>query len=359
MSCCVAAGWLCRFLFKTARSIQNSKFKIPVNFRAELTPKPFTVKMQHTDNLLLVGSCFTEQIGRKLAAHKFAVLENPNGILFNPVSIAKAVVSYAVEKKYAADELFFFNELWASREHHTKFSSPEKADALQKINDSQSNAIEFLKKADWLLVTLGSAFLYEWKEIDDAGGYENVAANCHKIPTDKFNRRLADADEMIPLLSRMREAVKRVNSGIKIIYTISPVRHLREGFVDNNRSKAELIRAVHALTNDKDVFYFPAYELVIDDLRDYRFFAEDLVHPNYAATDYVWEKFAAAVIDGSARKLMSEINELNAAVAHRPFNPASTAHKKFIAINLEKANTLQRKYAYLDLADIIRFLSQK
>ncbi len=319
-----------------------------MQFRSEFTPKPFSIKMKHTDKLLLVGSCFTEQIGKKLAAHKFEVLENPNGILFNPMSIAKAVMSFARQKLYVEDELFYHNELWASREHHTQFSNIEKNEALAGINKSQQSAIDFIKTADWILLTLGSAFVYEWKDIVAINNYENVAANCHKIPTDKFNRRLTEPEEIKTILQKMEKAVQSINPSVKFIYTISPVRHLREGFVENNRSKAALVQAVHSLTNNTNVFYFPAYELVIDDLRDYRFFAEDLVHPNYAATNYVWEKFVPTVIDEPSQNLMVEINEINAAMNHKAFNPTSEAHKKFLRINLEKIVKMQENYSYIN-----------
>ena len=330
-----------------------------MQFRSEFTPKPFSAKINHTDKLLLVGSCFTEQIGKKLDAHKFDVLENPNGILFNPISISKALNSYVKEKIYTEDELFYHNELWASREHHTRFSDIDKASTLKKINDEQQLAIQFIKKADWILLTLGSAFVYEWKNMDDEGDYKNVAANCHKIPTDKFNRRLLDTTEIIKLLQNMQEAVYSINPSAKFIYTISPVRHLREGFIENNRSKATLIQAVHTLTNDKNVFYFPAYELIIDDLRDYRFFAEDLVHPNHAATNYVWEKFLPAVMTLSTQEVMKEINEINAAKNHKPFNENSSAHFSFKLKYLHKAKVLQAAYQYLNMEEEIIYFTKK
>lgn len=326
-----------------------------MKFRSEFTPKPFSIKMQYTDKLLLVGSCFTEQIGKKLAAHKFDVLENPNGILFNPISIAKAVMSYANAKMFTEEELFYYNELWASREHHTQFSDMEKAIVLKGINKSQQQAIDFIKNASWILLTLGSAFVYEWKDIAATDNYENVAANCHKIPTDKFNRRLTESEEIKMVLQKMEVAVRAINPSVKFIYTISPVRHLREGFIENNRSKASLIQAVHSLTNDSNVFYFPAYELVIDDLRDYRFFAEDLVHPNYAATNYVWEKFVPTVIDEASQQLMVEINEINAAKNHKPFNENSAVHKAFKLKYLTKTMLMQQKYEYMNLTGEIQY----
>ncbi len=326
-----------------------------MNFRSEFIPKSFSIKLKHSDKLLLIGSCFTEQIGKKLSAHKFEVLENPNGILFNPISISKALTGYAINRNYLEEELFYYNELWASRDHHSHFSNIDKATALQNINASQQVAHTFLKDADWILITLGSAFVYEWKDILPNKNYDNVAANCHKIPTDKFNRRLTEAHEIIDCLQTMMAEVKIINPKVKFIYTISPVRHLREGFIENNRSKATLIQAVHSLVNEENIFYFPAYELVIDDLRDYRFFSEDFVHPNYTATNYVWEKLISSSIDDDAQKLMTAINEINAAKNHKPSNPASEAHKTFLNTYLHKTLQLQKKYPYINFEEELKY----
>lgn len=278
------------------------------------------------------------------------MLENPNGILFNPASIAKSICSYATGKVYTEKDLLYYNELWGSWDHHTKFSNTDKALALTQINNSQAKANDYIKTADWILLTLGSAFVYERLELEADNDYSNVAANCHKIPADKFHRRLLDTSEIISLLLKTWESVKKINPTAKFIYTISPVRHLREGFIENNRSKAALINAVHALVNTEDIFYFPAYELIIDDLRDYRFFAEDLAHPNYAATNYVWEKFVPAAVDEASQLLMKEINEINAATSHKAFNPSSEAHKKFLLNNLEKVRSLNKRFPYIDFS---------
>jgi len=322
-----------------------------MNFRLEFTPKNFATKLRHTDKLFLAGSCFTEQIGSKLAAHKFRIIDNPNGILFNPVSIAKSIISYIENKQYSEADLFYQNELWGSWEHHTRFSALTVADALSKINTSQTAANEFLKNADWLLLTLGSAFVYELEN-------GQVVANCHKVATDKFTKRLLSPEEVISTLDTLIHRIKNFNSDLKVIFTISPVRHLRDGFVENNRSKATLIHAVHHMVDKFDgLFYFPAYELIIDDLRDYRFFAEDMVHPNYAATNYVWEKFVAACIDEPSQQLMRDINIINAAMQHKPFNPDSEAHKSFLKTNLKKINQLQNQFDYLDFGKEVAFFS--
>ena len=320
-----------------------------MDFHLEFTPKPFDTKINHQHNLLLIGSCFTEQIGTKLANHKFSMLDNPNGILFNPISITKSISSYIDNKQYTAADLFYQNECWNSWEHHSRFSNPDAEKCLSDINESQTRAHGFLKKADWLLITLGSAFVYELEN-------NTVVANCHKVPTDKFNKKLLQVDEVITALRNMIEKAIAFNPGLKIIFTISPVRHLRDGFVENNRSKATLIHAVHQLLRDY-VSYFPAYELVIDDLRDYRFFAEDMVHPNYTATNYVWEKFIATCIDEPSQQLMKEIAVIVAAKNHKAFNPSSEQHKKFLQTNLEKVKKLQSQFAYIDFAAEEKFFN--
>ena len=325
-----------------------------MDFHAEFFPKSFSLKINHRNKLLLVGSCFTEQIGNKLSQHKFSVLENPNGILFNPVSISNAVISYCNGKTYKDEDLFYYNELWGSWQHHTKFSNIDKTKALEAINTSQQKANDFVREADWILLTLGSAFVYEDKSIAIQRGYENVVANCHKVPADKFNRRLLEIHEIRSLLLETIKAVKHVNPAANFIFTISPVRHLREGFIENNRSKSALIQAVHSLVNDVDVFYFPAYELIIDDLRDYRFYAEDMVHPNYAATNYVWEKFIATCIDEPSQQLMKEIGVVVAAKNHKPFNPQSGQHQKFLQANIEKLQYIQSRFPYINFEEELR-----
>ena len=325
-----------------------------MDFHAEFFPTAFSKKIKHTDKFLLVGSCFTEQIGIKMAAHKFNVLENPNGILFNPVSISQAVTSYAAGRLYESNDLFYYNELWGSWQHHTKFSNIEKDKALLFINNSQKKANLFVHEADWILLTLGSAFVYESTAPDN----KRVVANCHKVPDDKFYRRLMEVQEVKNVLSDMMDTVKAINPAVKFIFTISPVRHLREGFIENNRSKATLIQAVHALTDNEQVFYFPAYELVIDDLRDYRFYAEDMVHPNYAATNYVWEKFVGSCIEAASQQLMKEIAVVVAAKNHKAFNPASQQHKKFLSGNIERIRQLLKSYPYIDFGEELHFFEQ-
>jgi hypothetical protein len=322
-----------------------------MDFHLEFSPKPFASLINHQHKLLLIGSCFTENIGAKLKQHKFSVLENPNGILFNPISISKSLISYIENRQYTKDDLFYENESWNSWQHHSRFSHPDQNECLRLINQSQKDANSFLKDTDWVLITLGSAFVYELATTE-------VVANCHKVPTDKFNKRLLRIDEIVAALNNTIQRLQEFNSKVKIIFTISPVRHLRDGFIENNRSKAVLIQAVHRLADQSEkIFYFPAYELVIDDLRDYRFYAEDMVHPNYAATNYVWDKFVTTCIDEPSQQLMKEINVINAAKNHKPFNPTSAQHKRFLQTNLEKLNKLRRDHPYINFSDEVNFFS--
>jgi hypothetical protein len=320
-----------------------------MKFHYEFDIKPLAKPINHQHKLLLVGSCFTENIGEKLCKHKFKVLENPNGILFNPVSVAEAVINIVENKQYTAEDLFHHNEAWHSWQHHSRFSGLSVEDALHKIDTSTAEAHAYIKKADYLLVTLGSAWIYTLTDKAANAKVGTVAANNHKAPADWFERRLMDIGQVITVLGTMLDRLGAINPNINVIFTISPVRHLREGVVDNNRSKAVLITAVHHLIDKlSKLYYFPAYELVIDDLRDYRFYAEDLVHPNYHATQYVWEKFVNACMNEDTKKLMEEIALINLAFNHKAFNPTSEQHKKFMASYLEKTKLLQQQYGYLD-----------
>jgi hypothetical protein len=327
-----------------------------MDFHLEFSPGPFAQKINHQHKLLLMGSCFTENMGDKLAAHKFSVLQNPNGILFNPVSVKEAIENYMADKVMDESDLFYLNESYHSWQHHSRFSGITKEDALQKINASTNAAHHYLKECHFIVITLGSAWVYELTEKAANAITGNVAANNHKAPADWFNRRLLSNPEVIKLVNDIVSRLQHFNPFIKIIFTISPVRHLREGFVENNRSKAALINAVHLATERfENVFYFPAYELVIDDLRDYRFFAEDMVHPNYAATNYVWDKFVATCIDEPSQELMKEIYTINAARHHKPFNQTSEAHKIFKNKYLQLCTVMQQKYPYMNLSDEINF----
>ncbi len=323
-----------------------------MQFFTNINIKSLQSPITYNDKLLLVGSCFTEHIGNYLNEVKFRVLQNPNGILFDPISVCNSISSYIENKQYTHNDLFYLNEAWHSWQHHSRFSGMDKEVVLANINQSQNAAHTFLKQADWLFITLGSSFVYKLTETG------HPVANCHKAPAQTFIKHLSTIDETIIALDTLLYKLFQFNSDIKIMFTISPVRHLRDGVVDNNRSKARLIEAVHHIINKfEKLYYFPAYEIVIDVLRDYRFFDVDLAHPNYAATQFVLDKFAEACCNEQVRGLMDEIKKLVIARNHKPFNPSSQQHKQFLENQLQKTYSLQKLLPYLDFSTEISFFS--
>lgn len=314
-----------------------------------LLPRPIT----YTDNILLIGSCFTEHISDRLQHHKFKVLSNPHGILFNPLSVAASIDSYIDGKQYKPEELFYLNELWNSWDHHTRFSDINKESALAGINKSQTDAATYIKDADWVIITLGSSFQYYLKETG------KPVANNHRAPAQWFEKRLLPiatiTEALTTTLSKLFDASPTAN----VLFTISPVRHIRDGVTENNRSKARLIEAVHTLCERDDrVFYFPAYELLIDVLRDYRYYDIDLVHPNYPATSHVWERFTHSCISPATHGLMQQVHEIMTARAHRPRFPQTEAHKKFKRGYADNVAELMAKYPYLDLEAELKYFSE-
>ncbi|HEX6915579.1 MAG TPA: GSCFA domain-containing protein [Chitinophagaceae bacterium] len=314
-----------------------------MNFFTQINIRPLDPPISYRHKLMLTGSCFTEHIGNHLMDVKFRVMQNPNGILFEPVSVCNSLISYIRNRQYTADELFALNGGWHSWQHHSRFSRPDRDTSLQLINESQTAAHLFLREADWLIITLGSSFVYQ---LADSG---LPVANCHKAPPQTFNKHLSTIEEIVTKFDETIHQLFRFNEHLKIIFTISPVRHLRDGVVDNNRSKARLIEAVHHLVNKFDrLYYFPAYELVIDVLRDYRFYDIDLAHPNYAATQFVLENFSQYCLDETAQVLSEDIRKLVVARNHKPFNRASEQHRQFLDAQLRKTKELQDKYPFLD-----------
>lgn len=323
-----------------------------MKFSLELDIAPLKRPFTYEDKILLIGSCFTEHMSDRLLQHKFHVLNNPNGILFNPQSVAQSIDNYIDAKQYRKEDLFQLNELWNSWDHHTRFSDIDANEALNKINKSQDEAAAFIQEADWVIITLGSAFQYFLKENGQS------VANNHRAPGQWFEKRLLTVDIIVTSLGQTIEKLKNKNNKINILFTISPVRHIRDGVVDNNRSKARLIEAVHQLCEIYSfTHYFPAYELIIDVLRDYRFYDIDFVHPNYMATSFVWERFTQSCISSDTATLMKEINEITIAKSHRPRFPQTAAHQDFRKKYAVKIQALLAEYPFLNLREELDYFS--
>jgi GSCFA family len=338
------------------------QFQLPIQITA---PEK---QISYHDKILLIGSCFTEHIGNALDELKFRVLQNPHGILFDPISVCNSLNSYIESKKYTEKDLFQLNEVWNSWQHHSRFSNIDKEECLRIINESQQQAYDFLKQADWLVITLGSSFYYLLNK--DVPGYQTVskasplggglegAANCHRAPAQWFTKHLLAINETAGALKDCIDRLLEFNKHLKIIFTISPVRHIRDGVVENNRSKARLIESVHqTIAEYNQLYYFPAYELIIDVLRDYRFYDIDLAHPNYMATEFVMEKFKAGFIDEASQKLMEEVRKIVIAKKHKAFQPATNAHKQFLKAHFEKTKELLEKYPFLSLREELDYFN--
>jgi hypothetical protein len=320
-----------------------------MKFMLDINVSEPEVKVDYRHKIMMVGSCFTEHIGDHLLDLKFDVLQNPNGILFDPWSSADAITSYIEKKRYTADDLFYLNELWLSWHHHSRFSGVNREDVLQQINDSVDNAHMFLKQARWLMVTLGSSYSYRLEN-------NRPVANCHRAPGNWFQKHMMRTDETITVWDTCIYRLLQFNPDIRIVFTVSPVRHIRDGVVENNRSKARLIEAVHHLADKFDrIYYFPAYEMVIDVLRDYRFYDIDLVHPNYQATSFVIGQFMQHYVNESSVALSEELQKIVIARKHRPFQPTTAAHQHFLKAHATKARELMKKYEWLDLREEIGY----
>lgn len=309
-----------------------------MKFRTEIEIEKASFDINHKSKIMFLGSCFTENIGNILEEHKFKVDINPFGILYNPLSVAKSLEILTEKSSLTPQSLVEKDGVWHSRFHHSRFSGTDKQGVLDNINKRLAISSEFLCQTDYLFITFGTAWTYFLKES------EQVVANCHKFPAKDFTRKLISVDAIV---SRMKTALDKLfslNKHLKIIFTVSPVRHWKDGANGNQISKSILLLAIEDLKKQyKTASYFPSYELVIDDLRDYRFYAEDMLHPNDLAVKYIFGKFSDCYFNSSTKEINKEIEKINRGLAHRPFNPNSENHQKFLKKLNERLEKLNGK----------------
>lgn len=294
--------------------------------------------------LLLMGSCFASNIGARLLEAKFACDVNPYGVLYNPKSLSAALREALDGKVYGVDDLVSYGGLWHSPMHHGDFSAPAPAETLERINARLAALHAGLKDLDGLLATWGTAWVYE----DAATG--RVVGNCHKRPEACFRRRRLEPDEIAADWLDLIRRLRAVNPRLRVVLTVSPIRHLRDGLHADRLSKAALLLAADKVAEamPETVGYFPAYELLHDELRDYRFYAADMVHPSDVAAGYVWQRFAETCLTAGARRVAEECEAIRKALEHKPFHPGSESYKTFLEQILLKIDRLNEKYPYLD-----------
>lgn len=295
-------------------------------FRTVMSPTAAAFPIRHTNHLLCIGSCFTETIGGRLRDLRFPTSINPFGIVYNPISMAQCLTRLAQgNQPFGAADLVELGGLWHSWEHHGRFSKPTQAECLGEIQAAYADSVDFLKKTDRLLLTLGTAFVYRLK---NSG---KIVANCHKAPASFFEKEKLSPDQIETALTEALQPLLAANPALRLVLTVSPIRHLKDGFIENQRSKAALVLACEALCAKLErTQYFPSYELLLDDLRDYRFYESDMVHPNKTATDYIWTHFSDTFFAADTQTLNQRIEKIAAGFAHRPFNPDTPEHQLFL-----------------------------
>ncbi|MGS2762128.1 GSCFA domain-containing protein [Sinomicrobium sp. M5D2P9] len=310
-----------------------------MKLQTQIPVSPGNNRISYDSRLLLLGSCFVENMGSKLDYYKFPCLQNPLGILFHPAAIENFTAKVRDGEKYTADAVFEHNGRWHCFDAHSDRSDVSSESVLSGINRAIDDTREYLESATHAIVTLGTAWGYRF---NDTG---KLVANCHKVPQHRFTKELAPVEEVEKNIVRIRENIRAVNPDIHFIFTISPVRHLKDGFVENQRSKAHLITALHRVAEEGT--YFPSYEIMMDELRDYRFYAEDMLHPSQTAIEYIWEKFTSSRISPEAIPVMKEVDSIQRGLAHKPFAPESEEHQKFLKSLRGKISGVQAKVPHI------------
>lgn len=313
-----------------------------MNFRTQIPIcKQSDNLIDYHSRLLLLGSCFSENIGGKLSYFKFQSEINPFGILFHPKAIETFLDRVTHKKLYTEDELVFHNEQYHCFDAHSCLSNANKNSLLNNLNSIIELTAKKISEATHVIITLGTAWVYEYNNTG------KIVANCHKIPQKQFNKQLLSVDQIKNSLINIEQQIRSINPKAQLIYTVSPVRHIKDGFVQNQQSKAHLLTAIHQVTNSTNECYFPSYEIMMDELRDYRFYKEDMIHPNQVAVNYIWERFAGVWISKSALDTMKDVEVVQKGLAHKPFNPNSEQYLKFVEQLEVKKKRLREKYPFI------------
>lgn len=326
-----------------------------MDFHTRTDIQPLTPGLRHSDKLLLMGSCFTEHIGARLERMKFRIITNPYGVLYNPLSIAEGLTRLIDHRLFTEEELYEFPDGgWNTWLHHSKYSHLDKQTALATINSHLEDASHRLAEADVLIITLGTAWVYRLADTNE------IVGNCHKVPERRFVRQRLQVQEIVDALAKIICQTSKINSRVRVLLTVSPVRHLKDGLHGNQLSKATLQLAVDELCRmyPDQCHYFPAYEIVMDELRDYRFYTEDMAHPSQQAIEYVWERFVEYCIDNEAKKFMAQWEKITRAMEHRPFQPQSIQRKQFLEQTISRIEALKGQYPYLDVDKDIKYCAQ-
>ena len=314
-----------------------------MNFTTKIPIEKSHNPIDYASQIVSLGSCFAENMGEKLGYFKFINTVNPFGIIFNPVSIEKLILRAINQIKFTEEDIFFHNERWHCFEVHSDWSNPSKLALLNNLNDLLQLTKKQLVASTHIIITYGTSWVYCDKHS------HSIVANCHKVPQSQFDKEILSVSTIEQSIQNTIEIIRQVNTDATILFTVSPVRHSKDGFVENQRSKAHLISAIHQILNLKsqDLKYFPSYEIMMDELRDYRFYAEDMLHPSAIAIDYIWERFTETWISESVYAVMEEVNSIQKGLLHKPFHPDSESHKHFSKKLHDKMERLQQQFPHI------------
>ncbi|QHT69264.1 GSCFA domain-containing protein [Rhodocytophaga rosea] len=307
-------------------------------FRTELVVKPFPVQLSLDSRILSVGSCFAEVIGNQLKTNKFKVIINPFGTIFNPVSLTSLLETSLTSKKVTASRMIESLGIWYHYDLHSSISASGQDKLIGMIEEKMEQTAHFIAQADWIFITMGTAFVYQFQ---DSG---EIVANCHKMPSRLFTKRLLEIHEITEAVHALYNQLIKLRPQVRLLLTVSPVRHIKDGILENQVSKSILRLACHQLTQQFDhIYYFPSYELMMDDLREYRFYKQDLIHPSGMAEEYIWDKFVHALVDIPTQAFIKEWQTIRQALAHQPFHPETATHQQFLRQTLAKLKALANK----------------
>jgi len=314
-------------------------------FRTKITIPKSNKPIDYNSKIVSLGSCFAENMAEKLDYFKFQNTCNPFGIIFNPVSIEKIIHKAISQELFTEKDIFFHNERWHCFDVHSDWSNSVKEELIDNLNAIVKSTHQQISGATHIIITYGTSWIYRNVESN------NIVANCHKVPQKQFLKEILSVETIENSIKNTIDLIQKVNPKANIIFTVSPVRHLKDGFVENQVSKANLIVAIYRQLQTEHckmgTEYFPGYEIMMDELRDYRFYAEDMLHPNQVAIDYIWERFFHTQIEEKIYPIMDEVCSIQKGLQHRPFNPSSESHLKFEEKLREKITKLVSKYSFM------------
>ncbi|MEM9857617.1 MAG: GSCFA domain-containing protein [Bacteroidota bacterium] len=300
-------------------------------FRTELSILKAPFSISHTSRIMTLGSCFSDEIGRYFSHYKFNTLVNPYGVIFNPLSLFRLITKTIDLKSPAKDSYVVSEGLYKHLDFHSNFSATSLSKLEERIVSTTHQTHNFLKKADILVVTLGTAVAYEYLKTS------SIVANCHKIPQSEFKQSVITTDSIRAAFDDLVVKMRAFNRNLKIIFTVSPVRHIKDTLETNSVSKATLRTSCNDLVGEfSNVTYFPSYEIMLDDLRDYRFYKADMLHPNRTAIEYIWSKFSEAYFSERTQVLIEKWKKIRKAIDHKPLGTNSEAHQRFVYETISK-----------------------